>query len=549
MLKEYLAKEIDCSRQNCSRGPIMQHQRALLIFCMLLVFSSPIHAVNAILPLSGKTYFSPRSQSTNAARDMVGWKNIIHAYRPGENYGACAFTPEYSHSIHTHRIADYFFNTDLLHFSGSQVPDRATTDILADYFGLGTTFESTVKLVPKVQQGIFAMQFYWGLNRFWEGLYCLVQAPVVWTQWNMAIHEEITNNGRSFTYPPLYMDTNALLPPMRSVKEAFRRIVPFGQISEGLNYSRIAGAKSKLGLSEIQAAVGWNYVDQDNGHAGFNLRMSIPTGNRSNAINLFEPIVGNGHHWELGLGFSGHVNLWEKDGEQTLGIYVDVNATHLFNSMQKRSFDLKFPNGFGSRYILLKIFDDAGQYSGKTVPTVNRTTLKCETSFDIQFDIAFMFGYQYNELGFDFGYNGWIRSAERIHLKEGIAPNRYGLKGIQNVALPVAPGLSSVTQSTATLHGNPFSDQMSVADPVSPIFISTANIDIRSGAASRSISHKLFTHFSYTWPDCPQYNFFIPFLGIGCEYEFEGLKTADHPETNKPTMSFFSIWAKGGFGF
>ena len=80
------------------------------------------------------------------------------------------------------------------------------------------------------------------------------------------------------------------------------------------------GSTHRSGFAEAQLALGWNFVNCQIGHAGLNIRGSIPAGTRSKAIYLFEAIIGNGHHAELGIGFTGHLILWERDGEQQITI-------------------------------------------------------------------------------------------------------------------------------------------------------------------------------------------------------------------------------------
>jgi hypothetical protein len=158
-----------------------------------------------------------------------------------------------------------------------------------------------------------------------------------------------------------------------------------------------------------------------------------------------------------------------------------------------------------------------------------------------------MLGYSYNGFAADLGYNGWIRSKERITLRQEIPTRTYGLKGIQNV-VTLTGQLSSVTQSTATLHGNDFSDMALVADPDSPRFISTANIDVTSAASPMVLTHKLFAHVSYGFEQTP-IDWCIPYLGIGTSVEFEGINTANTFKPNRNTLSQWAIWLKGGVAF
>ena len=266
--------------------------------------------------------------------------------------------------------------------------------------------------------------------------------PYVWTKWIFELHEtiapQVVPQGQ---YPPLYMDIPAVTAPASSFTQAIAGGLTWGQVSQPLQFGRIAGSQSKHAFAEAQLALGWNFINCPLGHAGLNIRGSIPAGTRSKAIFLFEPIVGNGHHAELGVGFTGHLLLWERDGQQTIAIFADANITHLFASRQRRSFDLINPSdprnelfkGFGTRYILAKQFI-GGNYTGVSLPTIDATTLECDVSMAIQVDAVIMASYEYCNYTADLGYNVWFRSREMISNREKIPNNRYALKGIQNVA-------------------------------------------------------------------------------------------------------------------
>src|SRR5580698_7450125 len=127
--------------------------RSLIILTILCVI--PLHADtddnDFNQPLHGKTFLAPRSQSVNAARELILWHRYINLYCQ-DFYGAFSITPEYSHSFRPERIAQYFWADDELVISGSQVPNRDNqTQILADYFGLSPLFQSTVRMKPEIR--------------------------------------------------------------------------------------------------------------------------------------------------------------------------------------------------------------------------------------------------------------------------------------------------------------------------------------------------------------------------------------------------------------
>ena len=158
-----------------------------------------------------------------------------------------------------------------------------------------------------------------------------------------------------------------------------------------------------------------------------------------------------------------------------------------------------------------------------------------------------MFGYTYKGFLFDVGYNAWIRSKERIALRECIANRTYALKGIQDVVTGVGE-LSPLTQSTATLHGNAFTEQAAVVDTNSPVFISTNDLDLRSAASPMVLTHKLFAHIGYGWQE-DETDSYIPYLGLGTSVEFEGINTSNTEKPNRNTLSQWAFWLKGGIAF
>jgi len=503
-------------------------------------------------PLHGKTYLAPRSQSVNAARELVAWTRYINQSCKDDWYGAVAIVPEVNGSFRPERIAQYYWANDELVITGSQVAGRDNqTQILADYFGLPTTFQSRVGMKPTIIGGLIDIQVYLGYQDF----YVRMHLPYAWTRWNFQLFEEVVPESvPGPPYPALYMDGPAVPAPAVSFTQAIAGELKWGQVTQPLANGLINGPHHAASLAEAQIAVGYNFYNDAFGHAGLNIRGSIPAGTRSDGILLFQPIIGNGHHYELGFGFTGHALLWEQDGEQTICIYSDINITHLFASRQRRSFDLidpAFPEnnlyqGFGTRYILAKIFNPAGDYTGVSTPVINITTLDCDVSVAIQIDAVIMASYADPDYTFDLGYNVWFRSREMISNRQPIAHNTYALKGIQNTNLTLIT-LSNATQSTATIYGDLLINQAADEDLNSPVFFNDNLIDDSSAEATRGFTHKVFGNFSYNWIGCSTWA--SPFLGIGGQIEFEGLNPRHQIKANKNSISQWAFWIKGGFGF
>ena len=348
-------------------------------------------AINAAAPL-----ILPRSQSEDSARDLVGMTRYINLYDQEQLYGVWAFTLEYDQTFRPYQIAENLFGADLIDdtvpfikITGSQVGDRNAQDWLADYFGLPTDFESKIMFKPQVRNVIFDIAFYIGLDEWLDGLYFRIHAPVVNTRWNLNFTEDVINPGIN-GYDAGYFVPTAV--PRSQLLNSFTEFASEGKVPQlgssvifnQLEKARISKkAKALTRLSDIQVAFGWNFLQGDDHHFGLNLRGVAPTGNRPEGEFLFEPIVGNGHFWELGLGVTSHFLLFvDECTPRTVGFYFDANLTHMFTSRQNRTFDLV--DEPLSRYMLIdKMGTPVQNLFINTMPEIAAEALLLQHNFKI----------------------------------------------------------------------------------------------------------------------------------------------------------------------
>ena len=487
----------------------MKHT-SLFVFTL---FSAPLHAITPT------PYLAMRSQGQDAVRDLIGL--VPHINKRGcRFYGTFAVTPEYTQSYYTNRIADCLFGNDLfsdtlsaLTVTGSGVKDRNATgkDWLADYFGLPRDHNGTVRFNPIVSSFVNDFYCYFGMNNIKSGLFATVHIPVVRTKWDLNFFEVIDKDGVTF-YPPGYfspeataqftgVNTEAIGVPRTALLNNIADFMFWQETPDitpatfiPLQSARmlphhICGPRTKSGIADIQAVLGWNFIQERWCHLGIGLRTVIPTGSRPNGQFLFEPTLGNGHHWELGGQLWGHYTLCVSENEERYWTaYFLVQIMHMFNARQCRTFDLQCkPN---SRWMLAEKFttnvqnleaneipDDLtptnlvapnAQFAGVFSPVANLTTRTVKVKSNVQCDAVFMLSYIKNHLSVDFGYNAWYRSCEKISkICCGPTPlqsNVWALKGdsyvygfTESPGVPPVPNNTpvalSATQSKATVHG------------------------------------------------------------------------------------------------
>jgi hypothetical protein len=445
------------------------------------------------------TQFAPRTQS-NLARALAGMTNHIVIDDMEKFYGTVAITPSYTRSFDDQHIAQCLFGNslnecaqDAIRVTGSSVANRGANDWLADYFGLPTDFQSTVAFNPSITNYLLDFYIYIGLDEWLCGLFAFVYGPVVHTRWNLNACEFDVVTG-SFNYPQGYFT-----PEMVSRSVLRNNFLEFSGgcqpldlgediIMENLQYGRIdASSHHDTALADLRFCVGWNFFQDEDYHLGLGLLAAAPTGSRPKGTLLFEPIVGNGHHWELGAMLWGHTVFWRSECEERFFAgWIQANITHLFTAHQYRFFDLNCrPN---SRYTLAERMDTpvtllladetfntiggtapANQFKNQYAPVANLTGQKVDVSVGAQADIVLMLSYTSCSFTWDVGYNFWARSCQVIKPNCDCPPRllnqKWALKGNSYVygfsetafgTSPVLPAGTpvalSATQSTATIY-------------------------------------------------------------------------------------------------
>jgi hypothetical protein len=573
---------------------VIKPQGGMMKKSFMYIFVGIIFFTHALVYCFGKkTIFGIRSQGLDSVLELTGWQQQIYKYDQDNNYGTLAAAAKYTRSIRSDEIACFLFGAEKLRFSGSQAV-RKSGDILADYFGLPVDFYSTVIFSPHISNTIIDFDWFQALDAYVTGLFVMVHLPVVQTKWNLYMQEIGINPGTAF-YPAGYMSNARIaassLP--HSVTQAMQGMTTFGDMQEPLQYGKILGRQTRSRIAELQTTVGWNY-NQPWYHAGISVRVGAPTGNATNAEFLFEEIVGNRHHWDVGIGLSGHVNMWEnKEKGKRAALYLDAHISHLCASKQKRSFDF-INNGTGSRYMLLEQVDNlaqtllingatpSNQYIGKLFPAINYTTFDTKISIGVQTDITLKFAYQHDGFEVDLGYNFWFNSKEKLLSRDAFIENRFALKGDAQVygftAVGNNPVALNATQHSATLlagqgsgnsnYQNSNADnlpalastlagilnqlntqdstdlgiaQVQVNGSNPSIFLTNKDINTESGILPRALSNKVFGYIGGLWNNRDDID---PYLGIGLSGEF----AHTDPDCNA-MCSQWAIWVKGGIAY
>ncbi len=555
-------------------------------------------------------YISIRSQSQNAARELVLWQTQINLFEADEFNCSFNATIEYTRTFKPEELAKALFNDVLVRecmdsgcprflVEGSAVVGRDPRALLADYFGLPQDYSSTVRITPRISNILFDFNLFLGLDQWAEGLFFRVHAPVVRTEWDLGYCEKDIVCGNQ-NYPLGYFNGTVADPSdpanlqygvaRSQLVETFGNFVCGRQVPNiaGITFDPLANARmacralKKTGLSEIEAGLGYNFARGDDYHVGVSIRAGFPTGNRPQGRWLFEPIVGNGHHWEIGFGFTSHWTPWcSFDGCDDLGLYVDINVFHLIKSRQWRTFDLCGKPL--SRYMLAckmtapaeNLQDVQGnppmfQFENEFSSVANISTLAVDVSVPLLADAVFKIAYTHKNFQFDLGYNFWGRTCEKIDTITECCTAEdttwalkgdafvYGFTALGGTGIPLSASESGATIACGTnninrtdsllwftdpgvdnakcafnsagnnivnLVGGTPNNMFSSFDPIVFTTHDTTQWNIK-GAMTGGMSQKLFMNLGYLWPECR--DCYTPYLGIGAEVEFGAVDTHYH---------------------
>lgn len=557
----------------------------------------------AVLPL-----YTVRSQAQNNARRLAGYVHHTTFFDdPSAVNGALAITPGYARSFSSQAIAQRLFGPFLschensISISGSTALDRGANDILADYCYLPTDFKSTVSFKPVVDSFLIDLQFHFELNAWLEGLYVFINAPFEHSRWNLHAHETVSDFGVANTPAGYFSPTELARSQFFQQFQEYAEGEAVFANDTGLFFDRLSFAKMRFGrvsrgrIAAVQFGMGYYCQQEDISRVGIQLYGVGPTGIRPNGEFLFEPYIGNGHHWEVGFGFEGqYYFVGSAHSPCSVSCAWLATISHLFKTHQTRTFDLI--DKPLSRYMLAQrlttpVVDGlqsasgtapSAQFQNRFTPVANITSLPVFCSVAAQGDAVFALSARYHNTTIDIGYDIWAQSREALSFIDLSSvlfeKNTWGLKGDAHVfgfvpSSTTAVALSS-TEHTATIHAgtNPTPPAISrnegidnaqpafnapaamlvfapntpaaginqINSSFNPVFISLSDLDIH-GAQTKGLSQSIFIHIDHIWHDR---RFCTPFLGIGSLVEWRGFHS--HHAT---ALSQWSVWLKGGITF
>lgn len=220
------------------------------------------------------------------------------------------------------------------------VGEELEQDILFWDFNVKTnngSQRSTITMNPKQERGGIVFSFRYP---FRETYWVSIDAPFAHVKNNLDLTE-------TYTYTPHSVVRNvngfdAKLTTVTTMFEAFRQA--------GMNYGRIDGVRKKTGLADLTVRLGCNRINHQDLFVSQYVGMIIPTGNTPKGVHMWEPVVGNNHHFGVEWGNTLHY-CFKESARGRIWVTNVISGKYLFENTQTRSLDLK--TGPWTRYLAM----------------------------------------------------------------------------------------------------------------------------------------------------------------------------------------------------
>ncbi|OGB97188.1 hypothetical protein A3F06_02245 [candidate division TM6 bacterium RIFCSPHIGHO2_12_FULL_36_22] len=453
-------------------------------------------------------------------------------------------------STDSKKLAKYFapFGKTCLRVGelGSDWAKTGKADIIANYFNIFTsaypiagqvyqptinnyTFKSVISFEPEYK--------YYGLGAHYryhfscdpeKGFWFDMAAPLVRVETDMGLTERIITPGG-----PGGENPQVPVGYVGSMTEAFKQ--------DGWQFGKIDGPRRVLRITDIQLGIGYTYIKEETHYLQSYMGVLIATGNKPNAIYLFEPIAGNGGHNGLIFGMNLGFTLWACP-TQSIALNVDTSSSFFLHNYQIRSFDLK--NNTWSRYMFVYA-DKKAELTSNGINTFTRQ-VKVGHGFVRNLNLAATYTHC-NGFQVEGGYQFFAQSAESVHIEcnwqtgPAIAAlwNDRDDEFITGTGNTTAAGIS---RNNARINAYEFigNDKVLDVDGVSYVDgyhpITEGELDLESAVTPGYMTHTFYASIGRYWDHL--YN--PKFLGAGVSYEFSDENYG---------LDRWMLWATIGFTF
>ena len=252
---------------------------------------------------TNKTFLMPRSHGVNLAMDYASWSDTLHTKGNDLFGGNVQLSWFYRASTNEKELGKYFGirNKNIVHLrheAASENPSTVNNDLEFGYLihkkaaTAVANSEATVCLKPEQTSYGFVLDYHQNLEKLLDGLYFKIAIPIVYVKNSMHVTVSKCSDG----------DETQVKNLADYLKGNFEDTASANNKQSKLTAAILGCSDSETGVADIPLKLGYDFVREEDYHAGINIGLTIPTGNEAKGVKLFEAIVGNGGHFGFGAG-------------------------------------------------------------------------------------------------------------------------------------------------------------------------------------------------------------------------------------------------------
>jgi hypothetical protein len=266
---------------------------------------------------------------------------------------------------------------------------------------------------------------------------------------------------------------------------------------ENLKYATIPCCTqfSKSGFADVNCELGYRW-GQRNYYVRPIIGVVLPTGNKSEGKTLFEPMLGNGRQWGMGIGLEA-MRVLEIGKDTIIDLTGFFKLKHFFSNTQKRTIGF-LSDDWGSRRIW-SYYELIGEHGKKGVfPAANVLTRDVKVQQGLICESGLNLNFIHRNFMLNIGYDYFSRAMESVSVKCW-EDNKYAL---------VSTNYDATNNFNIVADPNPATDD-NLQGP-----IQRESLDVSVAQTPAQDSHRIYGTISYARQSIPLN------IGIGAAYEY-----------------------------
>ncbi len=503
---------------------------------------------------SNKTFMMTRSHGVNLSTEYTTFNELVNRKNAEDRFGANFQVAGYYQASHecNKKLAGYFLNgCNTLTFGAGTAADN---DVQEGYLVIGNDYKgpaTALELRPKQTSWAVLFDYRQDLDKVAKGLYLYANLPVAQARNSLRLNV-LSGTGTPVVNTTVDSQENDALYQYLVGNDSAITTAPTtagGLAQAALTHSKLDRCgREATGVADINLALGYKVLDDENYYIGLALAVVIPTGTEVRSAHLWDAVIGNGKHFGLGFDWDSQATLWS-DEDQSLKLNVVGRYRYLFESHENRvpGFSGVDANGnaydVASAYRLTVPVSALGTAAGTTVtlqPFANIAAQRVRVTPGNEFDGIFGFAYNCGGFTADLGYNLYYRDRENVCGTDCWSENdgKYAMvRQLTNdaTAVLVRGALATATAATSFTVGiDGITDGGAAAGTTA--IINKGNLDFRAAATPAQLTHSLYGGVGYSFIEWDN----PLMLGAFGKYEWSPCNSA---------LEQWSVGAKVGIGF